>query len=79
MNEWETEGDVVDFLRREAPNELERLESIARFVGSESDPEPGRLMPRDSSYAAWLQATYGFFQPRISSEAVRARRPLVAG
>jgi|GEM_PF-5051172 len=49
MNEWETEGDVVAFLRREAPNELERLVSIARFVASENEPEPGRLMPRDSS------------------------------
>ena len=78
MNEWETEGDVVDFLRREVPNELERLESIARLVASERDPVPGRPKPRDSSYAAWLQATYGFFQPRISSEAVRTRQPLVA-
>jgi hypothetical protein len=79
MNEWETEGDVVDFLRREAPMELERLESIARLVASESDPVPGRPMPFDSSYAAWLQAIHGTFQPRINSEAVRARRPLVAG
>ena len=79
MNEWQTEGDVVDFLRREAPSELERLESIARLVASESDPVPGRPMPRDSSYDAWMQAIYGIFQPPIGSEAVRARRPLVAG
>ena len=78
MNEWHTEDDVVDFLRREAPNELERLESIARFVAPESDPEPGRPTARDSSYAAWLQATYGIFQPRVSSESVRTRKPLVA-
>jgi hypothetical protein len=79
MSERETEGDVVDFLRREAPIELERLESIARLVASERDPDPGRPMPRDSSYVAWLRATFGIFQPRIGSEAVHDWRASVAG
>ena len=78
-SEWETEGDVVEFLRREAPIELERLESIARLVASEHDPVPSRPMPRDMSYVAWLRATFGIFQPRISSEAVPARQAPVGG
>jgi hypothetical protein len=79
MSEWETEGDVVDFLRREAPIELERLESIARLVASERDPDPGWLMPLDSSYVAWLPATFGIVPPRIGSEAVRDWQASVAG
>jgi|SRR5665213_2845768 len=74
-----TEGDLVDFLRREAPIELERLESIAWFAAVERDRVPGRPMPRESSYPAWLRATSGLFQPRISSEAVRTRHAPVAG
>ena len=73
MSAEETGVDVVDFLRREAPIELERLESIARLVASESDPVPGRPVPGDSSYAAWLRTTFGIFEPRMTREAVRTR------
>ena len=73
MSAEDTRVDVVDFLRREAPIELERLESIARLVASERDPAPGRPVPRDSSYAAWLWTTFGIFEPRIGGRGVRAR------
>jgi len=73
MSVEEAGVEVVDFLRREAPIELERLESIARLVASERDPAPGRPVPRDSSYAAWLRTTFGIFEPRISDGGVRAR------
>lgn len=79
MSEREVEFDVVAFFRREAPIELERLESIARLVASECDPVPGRPTPCDSSYAASLQATFGIFLPRNSGDAVRAREAPVAG
>ena len=68
-----TGTDVVDFLRREAPIELERLESIARLVASDSDPVPGRPVPGESSYAAWLRTTFGIFEPRFSGETVHGR------
>jgi|NGEPerStandDraft_6_1074524.scaffolds.fasta_scaffold30948_2 hypothetical protein len=60
--------DVINFLRREAPTELQRLESIARLVGSKPGHLQSRPQPRDSSYEAWLQATFGIFGTRKDIE-----------
>jgi hypothetical protein len=58
-------GAVIDFLRREAPFEFERLQSIGRLEASRTDgsglptdeggpgPDPG-----DPAYAAWLRETF---------------------
>jgi hypothetical protein len=53
--------DVIDFLRREAPTELQRLQSIARLVRSRPGHFQSRPQPRNTSYEAWLEATFGIF------------------
>jgi hypothetical protein len=56
---------VVDFLRREAPGELDRLRSISELVLSHSECDPARSDARHPSYAAWLHETFGMFRPRL--------------
>jgi hypothetical protein len=68
MRKLDTGDAVIDFLRSEAPLEYERLQSIARLVASERGQIQSRPAPRDSSYPAWLQATFGIFGPRMGIE-----------
>ena len=62
---WEASPDgVVEFLRREAPLELERLQSLARVVrpggeqlrGGAGVPDPHRR---------WLQDAFGIFDDHV--------------
>jgi hypothetical protein len=55
---------VVEFIRREAPCEFERIRSIGRLVASWPESESVRRDPRLPSYAAWLRETYGIFDVR---------------
>jgi hypothetical protein len=59
------QGAVVDFLRREAPGELDRLCSISELVLSHSESDPSRSDARHPSYAAWLRETFGMFCPGV--------------
>jgi hypothetical protein len=68
-------GAVIDYLRREAPFEFERLQSIGRLEARADEngtgPEPG-----DPAYAAWLRET--FWIPRqvdLPLRTVRERPP----
>jgi hypothetical protein len=60
--------DVINFIRREAPMEFERLQSIARLVESKPGHFRSRPEPHDLSYEAWLQATFGVFSTRNDVE-----------
>jgi len=58
---WEASPDgVVEFLRREAPLELERLRSLARVVRSGPEQLRGGAAARDP-HRRWLQDTFGIF------------------
>ena len=72
--------DVINFIRREAPMEFERLQSIARLVESKPGHLRSRPDPRDLSYAAWLQATFGIFSTRndVEGDALSRRSDLGA-
>jgi hypothetical protein len=63
---------VVDFLRREAPIEFERLRSISQLVSSWSEADAARPDPRYSHYAAWLRETFGMFDSPSGSGASAA-------
>jgi hypothetical protein len=56
---------VVDFLRREAPGELDRLCSISELVLSHTESDPARPDARHPSYVAWLRETFGMFCPSV--------------
>jgi len=60
---WSGPGALVDFLRREAPGELDRLRSIGELVLSHSECD--RSDARHPSYAAWLRETFGMFCPQV--------------
>ena len=80
MSNRESENAVLDFLRREAPIELERLESIDRLVASESRSASDWSMARDGSQAACLPQAFGIFQPRVghasaASQSTNGREP----
>lgn len=53
--------DLIEFLRREAPSEFARLQSIAQVAAT----GPVRTLPRrdtdDCSHEAWLRATFRMF------------------
>ena len=57
---------ILEFLRREAPIEWERLASIGRLVEGENPANgggPSRDV-KDTSHAGWLRETYGMFTCR---------------
>jgi hypothetical protein len=49
---------VIDFLRREAPFEFERLRSIGRLEASSDRGSASGPDVDDPSYAAWLRETF---------------------
>jgi hypothetical protein len=55
-------SSVVEYLRLEAPLELERLESLDHLVHSWADWGSAGEQSRQASYSAWLRATYRMFQ-----------------
>jgi hypothetical protein len=63
---------VVEFLRREAPFEFERLRSISQLVSSWSEADSARPGSRNSPYAAWLRETFGLFDSASGSGASAA-------
>lgn len=60
----ETSGaaGVVEYLREEAPWELERLESLDTLVHSWLDWAAAGEGRRQVSYSSWLRSTYGIFR-----------------
>jgi hypothetical protein len=63
---------VIEFLRREAPFEFERLRSISQLVSSWSEADGARPGSRYSAYAAWLRETFGMFESSSGSSASAA-------
>jgi hypothetical protein len=51
-------GAVIDYLRREAPFEFERLQSIGRLEASRAEESGAEPEPGDPAYAAWLRETF---------------------
>jgi hypothetical protein len=51
-------GAVIDFLRREAPFEFQRLQSIGRLEASQAEESGAGPEPEDPAYAAWLRETF---------------------
>ena len=53
---------VVDYLRQEAPWELERLESLDTLVHTWLDWAAAGEGHRQASYSSWLRSMYGIFR-----------------
>jgi hypothetical protein len=49
---------VIDYLRREAPYEFERLRSIGRLVASWAEMDVARSVRWHSDYSMWLRETF---------------------
>ncbi len=65
MNLPDTSGvaGVVEYLRQEAPWELERLESLDTLVHTWLDWGAAGEGRRQASYSSWLRSTYAIFRP----------------
>jgi hypothetical protein len=53
--------DLIEFLRREAPSELERMQSISRLVSSYHEEDATHPGPSQFSYSAWLEERFAIF------------------
>lgn len=51
-------NEVIDYLRREAPYEFERLKSIGHLVASWAEADLAAPAPRHPGYSTWLRETY---------------------
>ena len=51
-------GAVIEYLRREAPFEFERLRSISRLEASWDEWTVADQGPGDPTYRAWLRGTF---------------------
>jgi hypothetical protein len=56
--EQSTPTAVIDYLRREAPLEFLRLQSIGRVEASQAEESGAGPEPGDPAYAAWLRETF---------------------
>jgi hypothetical protein len=51
-------SEVIDYLRREAPYEFERLRSIGHLVASWADADIAGPVRRHPGYSMWLRETF---------------------
>jgi hypothetical protein len=67
-------SDIVDYLSREAPWELERFRSLDLLVASESHWADDRTQPLLESYTSWLRDMFSIFRSTASGAVTSARR-----
>ena len=61
-------NEIVDYLAREAPWELERFRSLDRVVSGGSDWADENTQPLLVSYSSWLQEMFSLFRNRTAFE-----------
>jgi hypothetical protein len=61
-------NEIVDYLAREAPWELERFRSLDRLVSGGLDWADGSTQALLVSYSSWLQEMFSLFRNRAAFE-----------